>query len=41
MTVFNVFNNNLISLSKKAKILEKNEEFYLIEDWRNNKNEKS
>ena len=41
MSAFNVFNNNLISLSKKAKILEKNEEFYLIEDWRNNKNEKS
>ena len=38
---FNTSNNNLIALSKKAKILEKHEEFRLIEDWRSNKNEKS
>ena len=38
---FNTSNNNLIALSKKAKILEKHEEFRLIEDWRLNKNEKS
>ncbi len=31
------FSNNLIELSKKAAILEKNEEFMLINDWRDNK----
>ena len=31
------FSNNLIELSKKAAILEKDEEFYLINDWRDNK----
>ncbi len=41
MAVSNIFNNNLIALSKKADILEKTEEFQLIEDWRINKNEKS
>ena len=35
------FSNNLIELSKKAAILEKEEEFYLINDWRNNKTPKS
>ena len=35
------FSNNLIELSKKAAILEKDEEFYLIDDWRNSKNPKS
>ena len=35
------FSNNLIELSKKAAILEKDEEFYLIDDWRNTKNPKS
>ena len=35
------FSNNLIELSKKAAILEKDEEFYLINDWRDNKNPKS
>ncbi len=35
------FSNNLIELSKKAAILEKNEEFYLINDWRDNKNPSS
>ena len=35
------FSNNLIELSKKAAILEKDEEFYLIDDWRDNKNPKS
>ena len=33
--------NNLIELSKKAAILEKDEEFYLINDWRDNKTPKS
>ena len=31
------FSNNLIELSKKAAILEKDEEFRLINDWRDNK----
>ena len=35
------FSNNLIELSKKAAILEKDEEFYLINDWRDNRNPKS
>ena len=35
------FSNNLIELSKKAKILEKDEEFYLINDWRDNKTPRS
>ena len=35
------FSNNLIERSKKAAILEKGEEFYLINDWRDNKNPKS
>ena len=34
------FSNNLIELSKKAAILEKEEEFYLINDWRDNKTPK-
>ena len=37
----NFFSNNLIDFSKKAAILEKNDEFGLINDWRNNKNPKS
>ena len=42
MTIKNrFFSNNLIELSKKAAILEKDEEFYLINDWRNNKTPKS
>ena len=35
------FSNNLIEISKKAAILEKDDEFYLINDWRNNKTPKS
>jgi len=35
------FSSNLIELSKKAAILEKEEEFYLINDWRDNKTPKS
>ena len=34
-------NSNLIEFSKNAKILEKEEEFFLINDWRDNKNPKS
>ena len=35
------FSNNLIELSKKAAILEKDEEFTLINDWRDNKTPRS
>ena len=35
------FSNNLIEFSKKAAILEKDDEFNLINDWRDNKNPKS
>ena len=35
------FSNNLIEISKKAAILEKEEEFMLINDWRDNKTPKS
>ena len=35
------FSNNLIEISKKAAILEKEEEFFLINDWRDNKTPKS
>ena len=35
------FSNNLIEMSKKADILEKEEEFKLINDWRDNRNPKS
>ena len=35
------FSNNLIELSKKASILEKKEEFELINDWRDNKTPRS
>ena len=31
------FSNNLIEMSKKADILEKEEEFKLINDWRDNR----
>ena len=35
------FSNGLVEFSKKAAILEKDEEFFLINDWRDNKNSKS
>ena len=35
------FSSNLIEISKKAAILEKDEEFFLINDWRDNKTPKS
>ncbi len=42
MKVFNSqLSNNLIEFSKKAEILEKNDEFELINDWRETKNPKS
>ncbi len=37
----NFFSNGLVEFSKKAAILEKEEEFSLINDWRDNKNSKS
>ena len=37
----NNFTSNLIEFSKKAAILQKDDEFYLINDWRDNKNPKS
>ncbi len=42
MIRFNNFSSsNLIEISKKAEILEKKEEFSLINDWRDNKNPKA
>ncbi len=42
MSKLNFFpSNNLIEFSKKANILEKNDEFRLINDWRDNRNPKS
>ena len=42
MNNFNTYSTStLISLAKKGDILEKNEEFDLIEDWRLNRNQKS
>ncbi len=42
MVLKNFFpSNNLIELSKKASILEKDEEFFLINDWRDNRTPKS
>jgi len=40
-TNFQFFKSNLIDIAKKAAILEKEEEFYLINDWRDNRNPKS
>ncbi len=37
----NFYKSNLIEFSKNAKILEKDEEFSLINDWRDNRNPKS
>ena len=42
MSKLNFFpSNNLIEFSKKANILEKDDEFRLINDWRDNRNPKS
>ncbi len=42
MAAFNkLFSSKLIEFSKKAAILEKDDEFILINDWRDNKNPKS
>ncbi len=42
MVLKNLFiSNNIIELSKKGEILEKSDEFMLINDWRDNRNPKS
>ena len=42
MALKNLFiSNNIIELSKKGEILEKSDEFMLINDWRDNRNPKS
>tara|TARA_B100000674_G_scaffold481323_1_gene481959 strand:- start:371 stop:1237 length:867 start_codon:yes stop_codon:yes gene_type:complete len=40
-TKYNFFSNKLVEFSKKAVILEKDDEFKLINDWRDNRNPKS
>ena len=41
MTVKYLIANNLVEFSKKSKILEKKEEFYHIEQWREKRQSKS
>lgn len=41
MSTRSSLSNNLVDFSRKPKILEKKEEFYHIEEWRNNRNQKS
>ena len=41
MTVRSLISNNLVEFSKKSKILEKKEEFYHIEQWREKRQSKS
>ena len=41
MTSKKLISNNLVDFSKKSKILEKNEEFHHIEEWRINRNSNS
>ncbi len=41
MTIKKLLSNNLVDFSKKSKILEKNEEFFHIEMWKNNRDSKS
>ena len=41
MQIRSSLSNNLVDFSRKSKILEKNEEFYHIEQWRNNRKQKS
>ena len=40
-TKYNIFSNKLVEFSKKAAILDKDDEFKLINDWRDNRNPKS
>ena len=41
MTIKSLISNNLVEFSKKSKILEKKEEFYHIEQWRDKRESKS
>ena len=41
MTLKALISNNLVEFSKKSKILEKKEEYYHIENWRNNRESQS
>ena len=41
MIINNLITNNLVEFSKKSKILEKDEEFYHIDRWRNQRDSKS
>ena len=41
MTIKTLVSNNLIEFSKKSKILDKKEEYYHIENWRNKRNSES
>ena len=41
MTIKSLISNNLVEFSKKSKILEKEEEFYHIENWKNKRESKS
>jgi len=41
MTLKALISNNLVEFSKKSKILDKQEEFYHIENWRNNRESES
>tara|TARA_Y100000768_G_scaffold387329_1_gene378270 strand:+ start:906 stop:1769 length:864 start_codon:yes stop_codon:yes gene_type:complete len=41
MTLRSSLSNNLIDFSRKSKILEKGEEFFHIENWRKNRDQKS
>ena len=41
MTFKSLISNNLVEFSKKAKILDKKEEFYHIENWRNKRESES
>ena len=41
MTIKALISNNLVEFSKKSKILDKKEEYYHIENWRNKRNSES
>ena len=41
MAIKTLVSNNLVEFSKKSKILDKNEEYYHIENWRNKRNSES
>ena len=41
MTIKTLVSNNLVEFSKKSKILDKKEEYYHIENWRNKRNSES